>query len=111
MNDEEIRKFIADSKTIILVSNGPDGVPHPMPMWFVYDDDGTIRMTTYAKSQKIRNLERDPRVALLVESGTEYEELATNKLDETFDGTAAIVGDEIYLRGRETLYCIGASAN
>jgi outer membrane protein assembly factor BamB len=33
--------------------------------------------------------------------------LATNKLDDQFDGSAAIVGDAIYFRGRENLYCIG----
>jgi len=33
------------------------------------DDDGTVRMTTFRKSQKVINLQRDPRVSLLVESG------------------------------------------
>jgi PPOX class probable F420-dependent enzyme len=75
LSDDEIRKFVGESKTVILCSNGASGHPHPMPMWFVVDDDLTIRMTTFAKSQKIRNLERDPRVALLVESGEGYEEL------------------------------------
>ena len=75
MTDEEIRAFVRGSKTIILCSSGRGGTPHPMPMWFVADDDLGIRMTTYAKSQKIKNLERDPRVALLVEAGESYEEL------------------------------------
>ncbi len=75
MSSDEVHKFLAESKTIILCSNGKDGVPHPMPMWFVLDDDGTIRMTTFAKSQKILNLERDPRVSLLAEAGEEYQEL------------------------------------
>jgi hypothetical protein len=44
-------------------------------MWFAADDDGTIRMTTFRKSQKVRNLERDSRVSLLAESGEEYAEL------------------------------------
>ncbi|MBK8977240.1 MAG: PQQ-binding-like beta-propeller repeat protein [Planctomycetes bacterium] len=48
-------------------------------------------------------------VTKVIKAGAEYGELATNKLDETFDGTAAIVGDEIYLRGRESLYCIARS--
>ena len=45
-----------------------------MPMWFVVRD-GEIWVWTYAKSQKVRNLERDPRATLLVETGTEYTEL------------------------------------
>jgi outer membrane protein assembly factor BamB len=34
--------------------------------------------------------------------------LATNKLDDRFDGSPAVVGEEIFLRGREHLYCISA---
>jgi PPOX class probable F420-dependent enzyme len=75
MTNEEVDAFLASSKTIILCSIGPDGVPHPMPMWFGIEPDGAVVMTTFTKSQKIRNLERDPRVSLLVESGEEYAEL------------------------------------
>ncbi len=75
MSPEEIRKFIGESKTAILVSNGPGGYPHPMPMWFAFGDDGSLSMTTYARSQKVMNLRRDPRVAVLVEAGEVYQEL------------------------------------
>jgi hypothetical protein len=46
-----------------------------MPMWFIVDDEQAIRMTTFTKSQKVRNLRRDPRVSLLFEDGILYEEL------------------------------------
>lgn len=75
MTDDEISAFLRESRTIILVSNGRDGFPHPMPMWYAVDDDNNIYMTTFRKSQKIRNLKRDPRVSLLVESGDVYQEL------------------------------------
>ncbi len=75
LNDEEVRRFLAASKTIILTSNGPGGYPHPMPMWFVLGDDGTLSITTYRASQKVKNIQRDPRVSVLAESGTEYSEL------------------------------------
>jgi hypothetical protein len=71
----EIREFLDANKTLIIVSNGPDGFPHPMPMWFYVDDAGCVYCTTFGKSQKVRNLERDPRASLLVESGLEYAEL------------------------------------
>jgi hypothetical protein len=45
-----------------------------MPLWFV-PREGTIWTWTYAKSQKVRNLERDPRATVLVEAGRSYEEL------------------------------------
>ena len=44
-------------------------------MLFRSEDDGSLVMTTFVKSQKVRNLERDPRVALLVEDGEVYGEL------------------------------------
>ncbi|MBL6690885.1 MAG: pyridoxamine 5'-phosphate oxidase family protein [Pseudomonadales bacterium] len=75
MTDDEIADYLRSSRTIILVSNGKDGFPHPMPMWYCVDDDNTIYMTTFRKSQKINNLKRDPKVALLVESGDAYPEL------------------------------------
>lgn len=75
LSDDEIRDFLDERKTVILVSNGRDGFPHAMPMWFSVADDGAICMTTFGKSQKVKNLQRDPRCTLLVESGEEYSEL------------------------------------
>jgi len=75
MTEEERKKFLGEAQTIIINSIGSGGYPHPMPMWFGIEDDGSVVMTTFTKSQKIRNIERDPRVSLLVESGTVYNEL------------------------------------
>jgi len=89
MSDDEMRSYVRGSKTIILTSNGPGGFPHPMPMWFGIDEDGTIRMTTFRASQKVKNLKRDPRVSLLVESGEEYSEL----MGVVFYGKAEVIDD------------------
>jgi PPOX class probable F420-dependent enzyme len=104
MSDEEIREFLSDNKTIIINSIGPDGVPHPMPMWFSFDDALVVSMTTFRKSQKILNLQRDPRVSLLVESGLEYQELKgvviygraelSEDLDEIIAALLAAAGQE-----------------
>ncbi|MDJ0865701.1 MAG: pyridoxamine 5'-phosphate oxidase family protein [Myxococcota bacterium] len=75
MTPEEVSAFLDAQQTIVLTSIGADGYPHPMPMWFLREDDGAIRMTTFRKSQKVRNLERNPRVSLLAEDGTEYSKL------------------------------------
>ena len=75
MSEEEIDSFLAGRKTIILTTNGHDDFPHPMPMWFCRNVDGTFDFATYRKSQKIKNIERDDRVSLLAETGTDYEEL------------------------------------
>ena len=75
MEDAEVDAFLRSNKTMILVSNGHNGHPHPMPMWFGIEDGGTIVMTTFRKSQKVNNIRNDPRVTLLVEAGLEYNEL------------------------------------
>jgi len=74
MSTDEVAAFLAESRTAILTTIGPDGVPDPVPMWFVMDDD-MLWMRTYAKSQKVRNVERDPRAAILIETGERYVEL------------------------------------
>lgn len=75
LTDEERRDFLVEAKTLIIVSNGKDGYPHPMPMWFYVDDEGNFYCTTFRKSQKVLNFRRDPRASLLVESGQDYAEL------------------------------------
>ena len=69
------RAELLDSERIVTVSSlGPRGWPHSMPMWYLVRD-GEIWCWTYGKSQKIKNLERDPRATLLIEAGREYTEL------------------------------------
>ena len=75
LSADEIRDFLAEQKTLIIVSNGKDGYPHPMPMWFYADDAGCLYCTTFSKAQKVFNWRRDPKASLLVESGEEYAEL------------------------------------
>jgi PPOX class probable F420-dependent enzyme len=75
LTPEEQRRFLDESHTMILGTNGPKGHPQLTAMWYVNDPDGTVWMTTFAKSQKTKNLERDPRVTLLIESGRTYSEL------------------------------------
>lgn len=75
MDEGELRDFVRGARTMILCSLAKDGFPHPMPMWFGLEDDGAVVMTTFRKSQKVRNLERDPRVSLLIEDGVEYAKL------------------------------------
>ena len=74
MTDDEVLAYLDEEKTLICATNGKDGFPHLMPLWYVVRD-GELWAWTFTKSQKVRNLERDPRAAIQVESGTEYEEL------------------------------------
>lgn len=74
MSLEEIEAFLTRPRTGVLSTLGADGFPHSTGMWFV-PEDGRLLMWTYAKSQKSRNLQRDPRCSFLVEDGFEYSEL------------------------------------
>jgi PPOX class probable F420-dependent enzyme len=74
LSDEEQRELIDTERIVVVSSLGPRGWPHVMPLWYV-PRDGEIWIWTYAKSQKVKNLERDPRATLLLETGVEYQEL------------------------------------
>jgi PPOX class probable F420-dependent enzyme len=71
---EERAELLDSERVVVVTSIGPRGWPHSMPMWFVVRD-GEVWVWTYAKSQKVKNLERDPRATLLIETGFEYTEL------------------------------------
>jgi PPOX class probable F420-dependent enzyme len=74
LSEEEVRDLLESERVVIVSSMGPRGWPHVMPLWYV-PRDGEIWIWTYAKSQKVKNLERDPRATLLIETGFEYQEL------------------------------------
>jgi PPOX class probable F420-dependent enzyme len=74
LTDEEQRELIDGERIVVVSSLGQRGWPHVMPLWYV-PRDGEIWIWTYAKSQKVKNLERDPRATLLIETGVEYGDL------------------------------------
>jgi hypothetical protein len=80
MSDEDVRAFLEEERTVICATNGRRGWPHLMPLWYVVRPTGDggapqVWAWTFAKSQKVRNLERDARATLQVETGDTYEQL------------------------------------
>ncbi|HTR89539.1 MAG TPA: pyridoxamine 5'-phosphate oxidase family protein [Solirubrobacteraceae bacterium] len=96
MSAREAASFLALERTVTCATTGPRGWPHLMPLWYVLRDapageptDGRagageapagepsprVWAWTYGSSQKVRNLERDPRATLQVEAGEAYQEL------------------------------------
>ena len=75
MTPEQALAYLASRHNCALASNGQDGYPHVVAMWYTVKD-GAIMMTSYARAQKIVNLRRDPRATVLVESGATYKELS-----------------------------------
>jgi PPOX class probable F420-dependent enzyme len=74
MSAAEVAAFLYEQRVVTCATLGRDGWPHLMPLWYVVRD-GELWAWTYAKSQKVRNLERDARCTLQVETGSEYHEL------------------------------------
>jgi nitroimidazol reductase NimA-like FMN-containing flavoprotein (pyridoxamine 5'-phosphate oxidase superfamily) len=80
MSDEEVLAFLEEQRVVVCATNGRRGWPHLMPLWYVVrptGDGGAPQLWawTFAKSQKAKNLERDPRATLQVEAGERYDEL------------------------------------
>ena len=74
MSEAEVLEFLDEERTLTCATLGHDAWPHLMPLWYVVRD-GECWAWTYAKSQKVRNLERDARCTVQVEAGLEYGEL------------------------------------
>jgi PPOX class probable F420-dependent enzyme len=74
LSDVELRELLERERIAVVSSLGPRGWPHSMPLWYV-PREGEVWIWTYAKSQKVRNLERDPRATVLVETGHDYGQL------------------------------------
>ena len=60
MSNDEVLRFLEEERIVTCASFGPRGWPHLMPLWYVVRD-GRLWAWTYGKSQKVKNLERDPR--------------------------------------------------
>lgn len=74
MADDEIAAFLRDARKLQLGTVNPDGTPHLVTMFYGLSA-GRITFWTYSRAQKARNIERDPRVSCLVETGDDYFEL------------------------------------
>lgn len=80
LTDAEVHALLDEQRTVTLATIGPDGLPHLAAMWFALDGPDLL-LWTYGVSQKARNVQRDPRAALLAEAGTGYGELRGVCLD------------------------------
>jgi PPOX class probable F420-dependent enzyme len=93
MSPEEIRAFLDEQRTAAIATIGRDGFPHVVAMWYVPTADA-LAFWTYAKSQKVVNLRRDPRLTCLVEAGESYGELRGVQIK----GRAELVADRVEVR-------------
>src|SRR5260370_22844982 len=74
LTSDEQGAFLCGHRKCALATLDRDGFPHIVAMNFAVRD-GAYYMTSYGKAQKVLNIRRDPRVALMVEAGSAYAEL------------------------------------
>ena len=123
MTADEVTALVDAQRKLQLATINPDGTPHLVTMFYGMVDlpdeggeDGCgrrlslfgghagggarrrIAFWTYRSSQKIRNIERDPRVTCLIETGVEYFELRG----------AVIYGTATMLTGQDDVRHVGA---
>ena len=95
MTDEEIAAYLDSQRTLNVATIGPSGHPHVVAMWYAVVE-GKVVFWTFAKSQKVLNLRRDPKMTALIESGDTYNELkglelvGTGRLVEDYEAILAI---------------------
>lgn len=88
MSAEEIATFLDGRHVMNIATNGHNGYPHVVAMWYVMLGEAPA-FWTFGKSQKMMNLSRDSRITALVEDGDQYSELKGVELQ----GIAEIVTD------------------
>ena len=74
MSEAEVEAFLEEQRTMSIATIGRDGRPHLVAMWYAFLD-GVPSFWTFAKSQKVVNLRRDPRITCMVEAGETYDQL------------------------------------
>ena len=121
MSPQEVGSFLAEQRIATCATLGPRGWPHLVPLWYVLragpaggaipiserpdveEPDQRLWAWTYAASQKVRNLERDARATVQIETGEEYQVLRGVMLEcevlvhRDLEAVAAL-GREIFMR-------------
>jgi PPOX class probable F420-dependent enzyme len=74
MTPDEQATFLTQGRTMTLCTIDKDGYPHAVAMAYMVKD-GCVYMTSFRKAQKVVNIRRNPKVAVMLESGKQYDEL------------------------------------
>ncbi|MDX2644610.1 pyridoxamine 5'-phosphate oxidase family protein [Streptomyces sp. PA03-1a] len=88
MTPQEIDTFLGAQRTCRVATVSPDGRPHVGALWFVWDAT-SLWLYSIVRSRRWADLRHDPRVAVVVDDGTEYGELRGVELS----GTVEFVGE------------------
>ncbi|MBN0047059.1 pyridoxamine 5'-phosphate oxidase family protein [Streptomyces actuosus] len=88
MTPGELDEFLAAQRTCRVATVSADGFPHVSALWFLWDGRA-LWLYSVVRSRRWTELRRDPRVAIVVDTGEEYHELRGVELS----GTVEVVGE------------------
>jgi PPOX class probable F420-dependent enzyme len=74
MTDHERDAFLAEERTCRVATVGGDGAPHVTPLWYAWDGSA-LWLTSIVRSQRWTDLQRDPRISVVVDAGSDFMEL------------------------------------
>jgi len=96
MTPQAVRAFLRGPHVGVLSTIDNHGFPHSVGIYYAVTGD-EYSMWVYGKSQKVRNVERDPRCSLLVEAGEPYVDLKG----------VLLRGEARVERNRDAIYSLG----
>jgi PPOX class probable F420-dependent enzyme len=106
LTPDEQAKFLSEVRKVSLATIDKDGFPHLVAMNFLARGD-TIVMSSYGKAQKVVNIRRNPKVAVMAESGRKYSELRGVMIRgncEILDDPKRVRDEMNAIRGRDPGY-------
>ncbi|MEX5635892.1 pyridoxamine 5'-phosphate oxidase family protein [Parafrankia sp. FMc2] len=97
MSPDEVDAFLAGERVCRVATSRVDGHPHVVPLWFVWDGSA-LWLNSIVRSQRWADLQRDPRVSVVIDAGVEFNELRGVELA----GSVEIASEVPRTAGRET---------
>src|SRR3954447_19568795 len=62
----ESHKDLLTAPVAVLATNGSDGFPQVSALWFLYDEDGMLRLSLNTTRQKFKNMQERPAVTFFI---------------------------------------------
>lgn len=87
MSDQERDAFLGAERVCRVATVGADGAPHVTPLWFVWDGSA-LWLNSIVRSQRWVDLQREPRIAIVIDGGKEYSDLCGVEIE----GAVSVVG-------------------
>ena len=86
------REFLREDRVAVVSTLNRDGSPQVTTIWYLLQEDGTLIMSTPGRTQKVKNLRRDPRIAVCV---------GDERRSVSLYGTVTISSDQNVIRNEE----------